>query len=333
MPTLPAPAPPQDPAAGRPAPVGRLLAADGALLLAGELRAPCGVAIDSAGRIAIADYGNNRVVLLGPDGRIAATLPPSGGGGGGCGGGGGPGGEELDGPVGVGWDPAGRVVVSYQRSHRLGVWRADGALAAVWPPGPAAAAAGPARLNTPKGLAVDWAGRVLVADSGNHRVAVFGPDGGWVGALGEEGSGPGQLRHPKGVAVDGGGRVLVADNHNHRVAVFGPDGAWAGALGGFGDGPGRLKHPIDVAVTRAGPGPGVGPGEPGAGGERVVVADHANSRLAVFGPGGEWAGSFGREGRGGGAGRLLHPTGVACDSDGRVVVAEFGNHRLQVARI
>jgi hypothetical protein len=39
------------------------------------------------------------------------------------------------------------------------------------------AGGGPARLNTPTGIAVDGKGRIIVADSGNHRLAVFKPDG------------------------------------------------------------------------------------------------------------------------------------------------------------
>ncbi|RIL10781.1 hypothetical protein DCC79_06935 [bacterium] len=94
-----------------------------------------------------------------------------------------------------------------------------------------------AHLDGPRGLAVDPAGRLLVADTGNHRVQVFAPGGAYVGTLGGvPGKGTGGLREPRGVGVGPDGRVYVADTYNHRIQVFTPaaDPWLPAAVNGFG---------------------------------------------------------------------------------------------------
>jgi hypothetical protein len=66
-------------------------------------------------------------------------------------------------------------------------------------------------LSSPRGVAVDGAGDVFIADEGNNRVVEV-PAGG--GAQTTVGSG---LRFPIGVAVDGAGDVFIADEGNNRV--------------------------------------------------------------------------------------------------------------------
>ena len=59
-------------------------------------------------------------------------------------------------------------------------------------------------LNQPNGVAVDGAGDVFIADTGNNRVVEVRPDG----TQTTVGSG---LNQPNGVAVDGSGDVFIAD--------------------------------------------------------------------------------------------------------------------------
>ncbi len=60
-------------------------------------------------------------------------------------------------------------------------------------------------------MAVDGAGDVFIADSGNHRVVEI-PAGG--GAETTVGTG---LSSPSGVAVDGAGDVFISDAGNEQV--------------------------------------------------------------------------------------------------------------------
>ena len=75
---------------------------------------------------------------------------------------------------------------------------------------------------------VDPEGRVIVTDTGNKRIAIFGPDGEFIAEFGEEGFAPGQFNEPVGLALDVDGNLYVADTWNQRIQSFGPDG-----LGGF----------------------------------------------------------------------------------------------------
>jgi hypothetical protein len=116
-------------------------------------------------------------------------------------------------------------------------------------------------FNTPRGVAVNQsgaggvaAGTLYVADSLNHRVQQFGPDGTFVRAwgwgvddgtanfqtckvaaecgAGLAGGGAGQLSSPQGVVVDPAtGGVYVADHGNRRISIFRSNGEFIGAFG------------------------------------------------------------------------------------------------------
>jgi uncharacterized protein (TIGR03437 family) len=91
--------------------------------------------------------------------------------------------------------------------------------------GPATQAA----LNAPAGLALDGAGSLYIADSGNQRIRVIGTDGNirtiaGSGVTGFQGDGAtadfAALSSPLGVAIDGSGNVLIADSGNNRVRML-----------------------------------------------------------------------------------------------------------------
>lgn len=131
-----------------------------------------------------------------------------------------------------------------------------------WRDGPGAQA----QFHTPSGIALDAAGNVYVADTGNHRIRRIGADG-VVSTLAGDGvagfaDGPAaQARFdaPMGVAVDASGRVYVADTYNDRIRVIEPDGTVRTAAGGEQpgnvDGFGaetRLDTPVALALDSHG---------------------------------------------------------------------------------
>ena len=88
-----------------------------------------------------------------------------------------------------------------------------------------------AQLNFPAGLAVDKAGNVYIADTGNHRIRRIDASGTirTIAGTGEPGfSGDGgpatkaQLSSPIALAVDGAGNLYVADLGNYRIRVLTP---------------------------------------------------------------------------------------------------------------
>ncbi len=116
----------------------------------------------------------------------------------------------------------------------------------------------PAQVTAPQGLAVDNAGKLYVADTGNDRVLVIAsaPVPGAAVALCTFGPAPGQVRKPEGVTIAaftfgplaGGSSILVSDTLNSRVqgsrlpiAV----GSWMN-LGGPGSGAGQFTAPSKI---------------------------------------------------------------------------------------
>ena len=173
---------------------------------------------------------------------------------------------------------------------------------------------GDGRFAWPSGAAVDGAGNVYVADTGNHRVQVLGPSLNHTATIGAYGSGDGRFYQPGGIAVDGPtGAIYVADTGNHRVQVFDSSLEHTATIGAYGSGDGRLNGTSGVAVDGAG---------------NVYVADTGNHRVQVFDYSLEYAATIGSFGRG--DGRFYQPGGVAVDGAGNVYVADTGNHRVQV---
>ncbi|MFZ5916607.1 MAG: flippase activity-associated protein Agl23 [Chloroflexota bacterium] len=179
---------------------------------------------------------------------------------------------------------------------------------------------GDSQFNFPRGVAIDPAGYVYVADSGNHRVQKFDLEGHHLLSWGSQGNGPGQFQEPWGVAVGPDGRVYVADTWNHRVQMFTGDGAYLAEWGNYAPVQGLAD---DTAALFWGP---RGIAVDGQG--RVLVADTGNKRLQVFSAGGEYLTMFG--GAGAEPGQMNEPVGVAVGADGRVYVADTWNRRVQV---
>lgn len=195
--------------------------------------------------------------------------------------------------------------------------------------GPAAEA----RFRFPRGLAVDAAGTVYVADWENHRIRRITPDG-TVSTLAGDGvagflDGPGttaRFNFPRDVAVDAAGHVYVADTDNNRIRKITPQGMVTTFSGegtrGFADGPrgtARFYYPNGVAVDAMGV---------------VYVADASNTRVRRVSPGGTVTTLAGDEVGGyadaiGTEARFNSPRAIAVGPGGWVYVADYGNSRIR----
>jgi DNA-binding beta-propeller fold protein YncE len=121
-------------------------------------------------------------------------------------------------------------------------------------------------MKKPSGMALNLAGWLVVADSGNNRVVIIDPDTGSSLALDSSASAIGPLRQPTGITVTGSGQLVVADTGNHRVVFAGllvaPEWSAYGTPGGMS--PGGFEAPTGVQVDSAG---------------RILVADPGADRL------------------------------------------------------
>ncbi|XP_063234478.1 RING finger protein nhl-1-like isoform X2 [Bacillus rossius redtenbacheri] len=78
----------------------------------------------------------------------------------------------------------------------------------------------PGSFKSPECVAIDRLGFILVGDSGNARVQVFGAGGGLVRVFGRRGSGPGRLRWVSGLHVADNMDIFLTDCRNHCILVF-----------------------------------------------------------------------------------------------------------------
>jgi DNA-binding beta-propeller fold protein YncE len=146
---------------------------DGGPAAAAQFDGPRGVAGDTAGNLYVADDNNHRVRRIDAAG-IVTTL--AGNGTAASAGDGGPArSAQLDHPRGVAVDGRGNVFIAETMSHRIRMVAPDGTIATAagcgrsgygGDGGPATVA----RLFEPRGVAVDAAGRLYVADTYNDRI-------------------------------------------------------------------------------------------------------------------------------------------------------------------
>jgi len=76
----------------------------------------------------------------------------------------------------------------------------------------------------PNAVAVDKAGNVYVADSGNYRIKKFDSKGRFIKQWGSPGEGDGQFGRLVSIKVDSSGNVFIVDAKNNRIQKFTPYG-------------------------------------------------------------------------------------------------------------
>ncbi len=204
--------------------------------LSAQLNGPSGVAVDLLGNIYISDTYNNRVRKVDPSGIIITV---AGTGVKGFGGDGGPATSALlAAPSGVALDAEGNLYIADRDNHCIRKVTTTGIIVSVAGTGnPGYGGDGQdalsAELNSPFGIAVDTAGNIYVADTGNNRIRKITPAGiiTTVAGNGTQGfSGDGgdallaQLNAPFGVAVDRAGNIYIADSYNNRIRRVTPSG-------------------------------------------------------------------------------------------------------------
>ena len=177
----------------------------------------------------------------------------------------------------------------------------------------------------PEGIAIDAAGYVYVADTGNNRIQKFKADGTYVTQWGSFGSlpdhtttPPSRFSRPVGIAVDVNGYVYVADCDNSRIQKFKADGTYVTQWGTQGTGNGQF-----------GVAPGIGPYGVAVDNRsnKVYVVDDTNNRIEVFDRVGGYLTTWGSLGSGNQ--QFNRPKGIAIDVNTDVYVADPGNRRIQ----
>lgn len=126
---------------------------------------------------------------------------------------------------------------------------------------------GRGEFNRAEGMGIDAADRLYVADSCNHRIQVFSPEGKWLREYGKAGSSVGELSYPYDIRVDEAGRQYVCEFGNSRIQIFDANDRPLEILGGAGGAPGQFSNPWSIALDSKG---------------NLYVADSQNHRVQKF---------------------------------------------------
>ena len=184
---------------------------------------PLGVAIDGSGNAYVADYENNLIRKISQAG-VVSTLAGSGAKGADNG---------LDTtatfnlPEAVAVDAAGNVYVADNGNDLIRKVTPAGQVstfAGSGQPGKSDGTGTSASFNSPFGIAIDAAGNVYVADSGNNLIRKITPDGAVTTIAGSGSKGANDatgkaasFNTPSGIAIDKLGNIYVADENNNLI--------------------------------------------------------------------------------------------------------------------
>ena len=156
-------------------------------------------------------------------------------------------------------------------------------------------------LNSPSGVALDGAGNLFIADTGNNVIRRIDRFTGLITTVAGSLSGTGgfqgegvlatsaELNAPEGVTVDGGGNLYIADTANHRIR--------------------KVAVPIPPAVSG------------------IITTFAGNGLTSGIGDGkGTWSG----DGHAAILAGLSLPYAVALDASGNVYIPDSGNNRIRM---
>ncbi|HEY3129906.1 MAG TPA: IPT/TIG domain-containing protein [Acidobacteriota bacterium] len=204
--------------------------------VASGLSGPSALAFDTAGNLFVADTGNSRIRRIDAATEIISTVAGSGQPG--FSGDNGPAtAASLNLPYGIAVDTAGNIFIADSFNNRIRkVDAGSGIITTVAGNGTAGFSgdggfATIASLSSPYGIAIDKAGNLFIADSGNHRlrkviagtgivitVAGNGAGGGLGSFSGDNSPATGaSLNFPHGLALDAAGNLFLADRFNNRI--------------------------------------------------------------------------------------------------------------------
>lgn len=317
---------------------------DGGQATAAQLNNPTGVAVDSTGKLHIADSSNFRLRTVSTTG-VINTVAGTGGNGAGPDGGPPPTRIELSLVEGVTTSPDGSIYVAAIGNSTVRKISSAGVVTTVagngiYGYGGDGGPATSAFLSGDRDVALDAGGNLYIADTDNNRIRKVDTTGiittfAGTGVAGFSGDGgpasAAQISGPRGVEIDTAGNLYIADSFNSCVRKVTRAGrittvaGMGGVFGNSGDGgpatSALLGDPEGVAFDAAG---------------NYYITDFSNCNVRKVDSNGiitkvAGTGVCGFSGDGGPAtgAQFLNPIGIEVDSVGNILIADTFNNRVR----
>jgi DNA-binding beta-propeller fold protein YncE len=163
--------------------------------------------------------------------------------------------------------------------------------------------------------AVDSQDRVYVFSRGEHPLTIFDREGNFLGSWGE-----GRFKRPHGITIGPNDTLYLADDGGHAIYQFALDGKLVMTIGTPGKGAGFMSGKPFQQPTKV--------ARDSKTGELYISDGYGNARVHRFTGEGKYGSSWGEAGID--AGQFNLPHSVALDKDGRVLVADRENLRIQI---
>ncbi|MES2388083.1 MAG: T9SS type A sorting domain-containing protein [Bacteroidota bacterium] len=242
---------------------------------------PSGVAVDASGNVFVADADNNVIRKITSGGSVSTFAGSTSGTAGFTNATGTA--AMFSAPNNLEFDAAGNLYVADYGNNVIRKITAAGVVstfAGTGTIGSADGAGNVAQFSSPRDIAIDGAGNIYVAESGNDRIrkitsaGVVSTFAGSVSGFADGTGTAAKFNNPYGLSVDPAGNVYVADNGNQRIRKITPAGAVTTLAGngtaGSVDGAGTaatFSSPHDVAADQYG---------------NVYVADADNDQIRLI---------------------------------------------------
>jgi iron(III) transport system ATP-binding protein len=199
----------------------------------------------------------------------------------------------------------GRIAVADTHYHRVVLFDGDGEVNSMF--GDYGSEYG--QFVYPVAITEDPEGFLYVGEYGEQqRIQKFSADGTFILSFGEHGTGDGQFQRPSGIAWSEG-KVYAVDAFNERIQLFSDEGQFLEVIN-LPDNVAGFEYPYDIRVM----------------GDELYVIENKAARLTVLKTDGSLIGRFGNPGRD--TGDFFGPWSLTLLTDGRVLIADTGNHRI-----